>query len=100
MDEDDGRVATWPSLRRPTQPSASSEIRLIMEDSQTMWYDVRDQAAALDDESGQLESMTQINDGTWHHVVAVVGEENAARLYIDGMLECSGAEPFFHGCVA
>ncbi|MBN1909082.1 MAG: exo-alpha-sialidase [Pirellulales bacterium] len=73
----------------------SSEIRMMMEDAYTMWFDVRDDSSNPIGEDGHVESQTQVNDGQWHFVTATVEENNRARVYVDGVLEGFGTEPFF-----
>ncbi|MBN2021973.1 MAG: exo-alpha-sialidase [Pirellulales bacterium] len=73
----------------------SSEIRMMMEDACTMWFDVRDDSSDPPGEAGHVESQTRVNDGQWHMVTATVGQDNAARVYVDGVLEGFGTEPFF-----
>jgi len=73
----------------------SSEIRMMMEDGYTMWFDFRDESSDPVGEDGHIESLTMINDGAWHMVTATVGLDNNARIYVDGVLEGWGEEPFF-----
>jgi sialidase-1 len=73
----------------------SSEIRMMMEDAFTMWFDFRDESSSPDGEDGHVESQAIVNDGQWHFVVATVGRGNNARIYVDGQLQGAGTEPFF-----
>ncbi|MEK7952547.1 LamG-like jellyroll fold domain-containing protein [Luteolibacter soli] len=38
-------------------------------------------------------STTAINDGTWHHITATRTNAGAMKLYVDGVLQASGAGP-------
>jgi len=73
----------------------SSEIRLIMEDDCTVWFDVRDDSADPVGEAGHVASTTRVNDGLWHMITVTVAAESAAKIYVDGVLEMFGTEPFF-----
>ncbi|HLA84186.1 MAG TPA: exo-alpha-sialidase [Thermoguttaceae bacterium] len=73
----------------------SSEIRMIVEDSYAMWLDTRDDSSNPVGEDGYIQSTSVVNDGVWHMITATVGQDNNARIYVDGTLEGYDTEPFF-----
>ncbi len=44
-------------------------------------------------EGNNLNTTAIVNDGTWHHVVAVRETDGTGRLYVDGKLDISAAAP-------
>ena len=74
----------------------SSELRLIVEGSR-LRYDVRDGSSNPPGESGNVQSPTDVNDGTWHHAAVVVDTHCDAMLYVDGRTVAGAQEPFFTG---
>ncbi len=104
QDIEQGTIALWMKTTSTVNQAVmsasdsidhSSELRMMMEDYYTMWFDFRDESSDPEGEDGHIETLTQVNDGQWHFVVATVGEGNSSQIFVDGELEGVGTEPFF-----
>ena len=68
-------------------PSPSSYILRVTEDGVARWG-IRDADAPLGNDGDAVTGSTDLTDGEWHHVVAVMDPSGPAlSLYVDGQLD-------------